>query len=100
VLQAGKMIVMNPDGESRWPHFKAVRRRAIKAYTGCRGKDTIYWNRVRLDSRFEDLFQGEQRKKGHCHIIPVFGVIVPPISVLLQEISMPGQETNPICRLK
>jgi hypothetical protein len=30
----------------------------------------------------------------------VFGVMVPPISVLLQEISMPGQETNPVCRLK
>lgn len=63
-----KMIVLNPDGESRRPHFKAVRGRAIKAYVGRGDKGPIHWNREWSDSRSEDLFQEEQskKKKGHC----------------------------------
>jgi hypothetical protein len=57
------MIVMNPDGESRRPHVKAVRERDIKAYAGRRDKDPIHWNREWSDSRSEDLFQGGTKRK-------------------------------------
>jgi hypothetical protein len=42
------------------------------------------------------------RKKKDYTVISYlfFGLTGPHISVLLQEISMPEQDTNPICRLK